>query len=77
MIDNDSDDEYDGELQELSHEPILDDDLFPPSSPDPRESGKLPIIAEQKSLGSLPRGPRSSASGSGGQRVKASDLGLY
>jgi hypothetical protein len=76
MIDNDSDDEYDGELQELSHEPIPDDDLFSLSSPDPRKSGKVPLITEQKSLGSFPRGPSSSASGSGGQRVKASDLGL-
>lgn len=80
MIDNDSGDDYSGELQELSHEPIPDDDFPPPSAPDPRESGKVPLVAEQKSLGSFPRGPSSSASGPGGRgggRVKASDLGLY
>jgi hypothetical protein len=64
MIDNDSD--YEGELQELSHEPIPDDLI---------ETDKIPIVTEQKSLGSFPRGPTpSSASAS---RVKASDLGLY
>jgi len=76
MVDNDSDEGYDGALQELSHEPIPDDDLLTPSSPDPRESGKVPLVVEQKSLGSFPRGPTSSGSGSGG-RIKASDLGLY
>ena len=79
MIDNDSDDDYSGELQELSHEPIPDDDLYPPSCPDQRENSKVPLAAEQKSLGSFPRRLSSSASGSGGRggRVKASDLGLY
>ena len=79
MIDNDSDDDYSGELQELSHEPIPDDDLYCPSSPDQRENSKVPLAAEQKSLGSFPRGVTSSASGSEGRggRVKASDLGLY
>ena len=76
MVDNDSDGGYDGELQELSHEPIPDDDPLPPSYPDSRESGKVPLGVEQKSLGSFPREPTSSRSGSGG-RVKASDLGLY
>jgi pimeloyl-ACP methyl ester carboxylesterase len=75
MIDNDSDEDYDGELQELSHEPIPDDDLSP-SSPDLRDSGKVPLAVEQKTLGSFPRGPNPSASSSGG-RLKASDLGLY
>ncbi|PMD56479.1 uncharacterized protein K444DRAFT_535727 [Hyaloscypha bicolor E] len=79
MIDNDSDDDYSGELQELSHEPISDDDLYSPSCPDQRENSKVPLAAEQKSLGSFPRRLSSSASGSGGRggRVKASDLGLY
>jgi len=69
MIDNDSD--YEGSLQELSHEPIPDDHDF-------LETDKVPIITEEKTLGSFPRRPSASASGSGSVgRVKASDLGLY
>ncbi len=65
MADNDSD--YEGELQELSHEPIPDDLV---------ETDKVPIFEEQKSLGSLLRGPTPSASASG-FRGKASDTALY
>lgn len=56
MLDNDSD--YDGELQELDCEPIPDDDFASPSSSgyqpqEPRDSGKMAISAEPKTLGSF------------------------
>lgn len=79
MVDNDSDSENTVELTQISHEPILDDEPSP--SPDPRETGKVPVVPEQKSLGSFPRFSTSasgSGSGSGSRgRLKASDLGLY
>jgi len=77
MIDNDSDFEFTGELTQISHEPMPDDEPSP--DPDPRETGKVPLVLEQKSLGSFQRSSTSasgSASGSRG-RLKASDLGLY
>jgi hypothetical protein len=69
MIDNDSD--YEGELQQLSHEPIPDDE----PSQDLLKTDKVPIFTEQKSLGSFPRGPAPAPAS--GSRAKASDMGLY
>jgi hypothetical protein len=65
MIDNDSD--SDGELHQIPGVPIPDDD-YPEPGFDPRDTGKVAVFEEQKSLGSfLKMRGESSRSPSGSQ----------